>query len=89
DQYDNVCTTDGTRTITAAKADAGNWTLGGTTDQDASSGVLTFSGLTATSNEAITNANISFSSASLTGASSSNFDLALNSAPTLSWQCQC
>jgi|GEM_PF-3027214 len=83
DQYDNLCSTDGARTITAAKGDAGNWTLGGTLDQSANSGTLTFAGLTASSNEEITDANISFSSAGLTGITSANFNLGLNTPPAL------
>jgi len=83
DQYNNLCTTDGSRTITAAKGDAGNWTLGGSLNQNASSGTLTFASLTASSNENITGANISFSSTGLTGVTSSDFSLGLNTAPNL------
>jgi hypothetical protein len=83
DQYDNVCTSDGARTITAAKGDAGNWTLGGTLDQSSGSGTLTFTGLTASSNEEITGANIAFSSVGITGVTSTNFGIGLNAAPNL------
>ncbi len=83
DQYDNLCSTDGARNITVAKGDTGNWTLGGTLDQSANSGTLTFAGLTASSNEEITDANISFSSTGLTGITSANFNLGLNTPPNL------
>jgi cell division septal protein FtsQ len=83
DQYDNLCSSDGSRTITAAKADAGNWTLGGTLDQNANSGSLIFSGLTASSNEEITNASINFTSTGLTGVTSTDFSIGLNTPPTL------
>ncbi|NOU62223.1 hemoblobin-interacting domain-containing protein [Marinifilum caeruleilacunae] len=83
DQYSNLCTSDGSRTISAAKADAGSWTLGGTVDQDASSGTLSFSGLTASSTEEISNASISFTSSGLTGVTSNDFSIGLNTPPSL------
>ncbi len=83
DQYDNLCTSDGSRVVTAAKGDMGNWTLGGTLNQNAGSGTLTFTSLTASSNENITGANISFTSAGLTGITSSDFSLGLNVSPIL------
>ncbi|MGQ1909633.1 hemoblobin-interacting domain-containing protein [Marinifilum sp. RC60d5] len=83
DQYGNLCASDGARTITAAKADAGSWILGGTLAQDANFGTLTFSGLTASSNVEITGGNISFSATDLTGVTSSNFNLELNTPPDL------
>ncbi|RUT77692.1 hemoblobin-interacting domain-containing protein, partial [Ancylomarina longa] len=83
DQYGNTCTSDGPRSITAANGDGQSWTLGGTTDQDASSGVLTFSGLTATSNVAVSNAYLTFSTSGLTSINSNTFSLALNSPPAI------
>ncbi|BAX81850.1 hemoblobin-interacting domain-containing protein [Labilibaculum antarcticum] len=83
DQYDNLCTSDGSRVISAAKGDAGNWILGGALNQNANSGTHTFADLTASSNENITGANISFSSTGLTGITSSDFSLGLNTAPNL------
>lgn len=83
DQYGNLCATDGVRTITAAKADAGSWILGGTLAQDANFGTLSFNGLTASSNVEITGGNISFSATDLTAVTSSNFNLELNTPPDL------
>ena len=74
DRYGNTVTSS-SASITAAKGDAGTWTLGGTTSVNASSGVATFSGLTATSATAVTEAAITFSSGSLTPAPSSSFSI--------------
>jgi len=87
DQYGNTVTTS-TASINAAVG-AGTWTIGGTTSVGASSGVATFSGLTATSAAAVANATITFTSGSLSSATSSTFNIPvpppandLSSAPT-------
>jgi hypothetical protein len=74
DQYNNVCTTDNSSTVTAAVG-AGTWTLGGTTTVTAISGVVTFSGLTATSSAAVTGATIVFSSSGLSNVTSNTFNI--------------
>lgn len=58
-----------------AQVGAGSWTLGGTTSKTASSGVATFSGLTAFGTNAVTGATISFTASGLTGATSSTFNI--------------
>jgi hypothetical protein len=72
DQYGN--STGSTDNVTAAAAQ-GTWTLGGTATVAAVNGTATFSGLTATSAAAVTGATISLSSGSLTGATSSGFNI--------------
>ncbi len=72
DQYGNL--TSSTASITAAVG-AGTWTLGGTTAVAAVSGTTTYSGLTATSAAAVTGATIDFTSAGLTGATTSTFNI--------------
>lgn len=67
DQYGNATTS--TASVTAAAAQ-GTWTLGGTVTRAAVSGTATFSGLTATSSGAVTGATITFTSGSLTAATS-------------------
>jgi len=58
-----------------AEVGAGTWTFGRTATVAAVNGTATFSGLTATSAAAVTGATISFSSGSLTGATSSTFNI--------------
>ena len=72
DQYGNV--TASTASITAA-ASQGTWTLGGTNSVNAVSGVATFSGLTASSDAAVTGATIAFSATGLTGITSGTFNI--------------
>ena len=85
DKYGNATTS--TASVTASVG-AGTWTLGGTASQPAVSGTATFTGLTATSAAAVSGATISFTSGSLTGVTSSTFDIPvppandLSSAPT-------
>jgi hypothetical protein len=86
DRYGNATTS--TATVNAA-VEAGTWTIGGTTGRAAVSGTATFSGLTATSAAAVSNATITFTSGSLTSATSSGFNIPvpppandLSSAPT-------
>ncbi|MBI9059014.1 MAG: DUF1533 domain-containing protein [Labilibaculum sp.] len=82
DQYDNVCTTNSSVSITASEDDPGNWTLGGATVGTVNSGVLAYADLTASSNSAVTNAYISFTATGLTGEGSATFNLGQNSPPT-------
>lgn len=73
DQYGN------TNTSSSATVDAsvgsGTWTLGGTASVNASSGLATFSGLTATSAAAVSGATLHFASGSLTTVDSSAFNI--------------
>ena len=69
DQYGNVVTTATSNIV--AQVGAGAWTIGGTTTKAAVSGTATFTGLTATSAAAVSGVTISFTSAGLTGATSS------------------
>ena len=71
DQYGNTVTTSST-SVTAAKSDAGSWTLGGTTSLAATSGVVTFASLTATSTAAVSNASLAFTSSGLTASGNSS-----------------
>uniref|UniRef100_UPI001C45900F hemoblobin-interacting domain-containing protein n=1 Tax=Marinifilum fragile TaxID=570161 RepID=UPI001C45900F len=50
DQYDNNCDSDDATQVDASATGNGTWTLGGTLPQTASNGVVSFSGLTASSN---------------------------------------
>ena len=77
DQYNNTVTTS-SASVTAAVG-SGTWTLGGTTTVNASSGVATFSGLSATSSAAVAGANITFTLGALS-VTSSNFNIPV---PTL------
>jgi hypothetical protein len=70
DQFGNLCSS--TATVTAAVG-SGTWTLGGTTGVDAVAGTVTFADLTATSPATVNGATISFTSGSLTGATSAPF----------------
>ena len=72
DQYGNA--TASTDNVTAAVG-AGTWTLGGTATVAAVNGTATFSGLTATSAAAVTGATIGFTSGTMTGATSSGFNI--------------
>jgi hypothetical protein len=58
-----------------AQVGAGSWTLGGTTTKSAVSGTATFNNLTAFGTNAVTGATISFTSAGLTAATSSSFNI--------------
>jgi hypothetical protein len=73
DQYNNVVTTATSNIV--AQVGAGIWTIGGTATQAAASGTATFAGLTATSAAAVTGATISFTSSTLTGVTSTAFNI--------------
>lgn len=64
DQYGNTVTS--SAASVAATVGAGTWTIGGTTPKTASSGLATFTNLTATSAAAVTGATITFTSTGLT-----------------------
>lgn len=84
DQYGNDCISNSVIEITAAKGDDGDWTLGGTTSGIVTDGVFTFSDLTASSEEAISGAQINFTAQDLTSVLSEAFDIAdRQSAPSL------
>ncbi len=73
DQYGNIVTSS-SASVTAAVG-AGSWTMGGTTSVNAASGVATFAGLTATSASLVNGATITFTSGSLTSATSASFNI--------------
>lgn len=75
DQYGNTVTSS-SDTVTAAVG-SGDWILGGTAGVNAVGGVANFSGLTAAKVGALTGGTISFTSGTLTGATSSGFNLPL------------
>ena len=81
DQYDNL-TTSGTGDVTAV-ADGGGYTLGGNGTVTPATGVATFTDLTAGAATALSGVTISFSSGSLTGVSSSSFNIPAPLAPAL------
>ena len=72
DQYGNLTTS--TASI-AATVGAGTWTIGGTTTLAAIAGTASFTNLMASSTAAVTGATIAFTSAGLTGAMSSGFNI--------------
>ncbi|MDQ2180893.1 hypothetical protein, partial [Marinifilum sp. D714] len=84
DQYDNNCDSDGATQVDATATGNGTWTLGGSLPQSASGGVVNYTGLTASSNDEVSAATITFD---LGGGSftleSNSFALGLNSAPSL------
>lgn len=71
DQYGNL--TSSSATITAAKGDAGSWTLGGTSG--VAGPTATFTNLSASSSAAVTGAKVTFTSGSLTSVSSAAFNI--------------
>jgi len=73
DQYGNTVT--GSSASITAAVDQGTWTIGGTTSVSASSGVATFSNLTASSADTVIGGTIRFTSGSLTAITSSSFNL--------------
>ncbi len=83
DQYNNVCTSNSTVSITAGENDPVNWTLGGTLSGSVTSGILSYTDLTASSSVVVNNAFISFTASGLTGIGSVTFNLGLNSTPAL------
>lgn len=80
DQYNNQTASNATVTATAVQ---GTWTLGGTTSVAGVNGIVTYSGLTATSTTAITGATINFTSEGLTGIQSSAFNVPSPYIPTV------
>ena len=75
DAFGNVCTTDSTTVVTAAKEDAGTWTLTGTAAKTVVSGVATFTNLGATNGALVNNAQLGFTSGALTKVTSATVDL--------------
>jgi len=65
DQYGNVCTGDNSTVITAAKKDAGAWTLTGTTASTVSAGAASFANLGATNRLQVNNAQLGFTTGAL------------------------
>jgi hypothetical protein len=72
DASGNVVQSSATIVATAVQ---GTWTLGGTTNKNASNGTATFNNLTAFSTNSVAGATISFSSTGLTGVTSSGFNI--------------
>lgn len=81
DQYGNTVTTS-TASISAAAGQL-SWTLGGTLSVNASSGLATFSDLTAGAATAVSAATIDFTSGVLTGVSSTGFNIPAPAPPAL------
>ncbi len=75
DAYGNTCTGDNSTVVTAAKEDAGSWTLTGTTTATASSGVAAFTNLGATNTALVNNAQLGFTSGSMTKVTSATVTL--------------
>lgn len=73
DQYSNIVTSS-SASVTAAVG-AGSWTIGGTSSVNAASGVATFTDLTASSASSVNGATITFTSGSLTSATSASFNI--------------
>ncbi|MCX8129806.1 MAG: DUF1533 domain-containing protein [Clostridia bacterium] len=78
DQYNNICSTDNTTQVVAAKGDGGTWTLGGTLTATAVNGTISYTNLTAARNAQTDNAYIRFTSGSLTAANSNTFTILAN-----------
>ena len=83
DQYNNICTSNNSISIAAEENDPGTWDLGGTPSGVVTSGVLSFSNLSASSTEVVNDAFIVFSASGLTGVNSATFNLGLNVPPVL------
>jgi hypothetical protein len=79
DQYGNATTS--TASIVAAVG-TGTWTIGGVTTRAAVSGAVIFTNLTASSAAAVTGATIHFTSAGLTAADSTGFNIPAPASPT-------
>ena len=75
DSYGNICTSDNTTVVTAAKEDAGTWTLTGTTTATASAGVAIFTDLGAVNTALVSNAQLGFTSGAMTKAASTTVAL--------------
>ena len=73
DQYGNTVTS--STASVAATVGAGTWTIGGTTPKTASSGLATFTNLTATSAVAVTGATVIYTSTGLTQVTSGTFNI--------------
>ena len=84
DAFGNLCSTDNTTVVTAAR-NAGTATLQGTTGRTAVNGVVTFTNLSYTKAENIT---LDFSTGALTGATSSSVAVSPAAATTLTIQTQ-
>ncbi len=76
DAYGNICTSDSLTMVTAAKEDAGAWSLTGTTTATAISGVVTFTNLGATNTALVNNAQLGFTSGVMTKVTSTTITLA-------------
>ena len=75
DAYGNTCTSDNTTVVTADKEDAGAWTLTGTKTATASAGVATFTNLGATNAALVNNAQLGFTSGTMTKVTSGKVTL--------------
>ncbi|MFA8435496.1 MAG: hemoblobin-interacting domain-containing protein [Marinifilaceae bacterium] len=83
DQYSNDCTGENDIVVDAT-ASGGEWLLEGTTSRTASGGQIEHTDLTATSDQAVSNATIKFASTGLTGVETSSFNIpAPSSSPSL------
>jgi hypothetical protein len=78
DQYSNTVSTS-TLAVSAARADAGAWALGGATSATAAGGIATFAGLTATSVSTVSGAQLQFTASGCASALSATFTLSASS----------
>lgn len=75
DKFGNTCIGDSSTMILVNKADAGDWTLGGTTLVKVINGVATFTNLTADSKAEVSGAKLKFTAAGLSGIESGSVTL--------------
>ncbi|MCR4436407.1 MAG: S-layer homology domain-containing protein [Clostridiales bacterium] len=83
DIYGNTCTNITNTAVTAAKGDAGAWTLEGPLTADTNSGIAAFSGLMARSSAQVLGAKLSFSYPGLTPVDSNIFTIPSPAVPVL------
>eukprot|EP01029_Cantina_marsupialis_P010522 TRINITY_DN2399_c0_g2_i6.p1 TRINITY_DN2399_c0_g2~~TRINITY_DN2399_c0_g2_i6.p1 ORF type:complete len:1587 (+),score=281.68 TRINITY_DN2399_c0_g2_i6:7636-12396(+) len=84
DQYGNACTGENEFEVSVQKGDEGVWTLGGTTTQPVSAGIINYKDLTASSQSAINGAFLTFSGEGIESVNSNLFDIPdLNNPPNL------
>ncbi|OHW63568.1 endo-1,4-beta-xylanase A precursor [Andreesenia angusta] len=82
DTYDNICTSDSTTVVTAAKEDGGTWTLTGTATATVTGGIATFTDLGATNATRVSNAQIGFTATGLAKVTSATVTLPSTTPPS-------
>ena len=83
DEYNNICTSDNSTTVTASKKDTGTWTLTGTGTITVNSGIGTFVGLGATNEVEVLLAQLAFNSTGLTEVLSSTVTLPVSTSKAI------